>query len=224
MAAVLAAGPGAVLSHRSAAALWGIRPTAATRVDVTVPRRLRLQPGLLPHSAVLPPDERTTRAGIPVTTPERTLLDLAAVLDRQALDRTLNEAEIQRLQSPTALLARYPRRRGTATLRALLLDARRSTRSPLEAEFQAFIDTHRLPRPETNAFIEGHEVDAVWRGARLIVELDGFATHGTRRAFERDRQRDRKLTAAGWRTIRLTSRQLAQPASLAAELLSSLGA
>ena len=205
MAAVLGAGPDAVLSHRSAAALWGIRPTSAARVEVTTPRDLRRRTHLHPHRAVLPADEVTRKDGIPVTTPERTLLDLAAVTQRHELDRALDEAEILRLPGPQHLLDRHPHHRGTTNLRALLLHARRSTRSPLEAEFLEFVDDHGFERPETNTIIEGYEVDAVWREQRLIVELDGYATHGTRRAFERDRARDRKLSAKGWRPIRLTS-------------------
>ena len=116
MAAVLAAGPDAVLSHRSAAALWGLRATSRTRIEVTAPRDLRPRKGLHPHCAVLPDDERTIHQGIPVTTPARTLLDLAGVLERQALDRALDEAEALRLPGPAALLERYPRKRATATL------------------------------------------------------------------------------------------------------------
>jgi very-short-patch-repair endonuclease len=224
MAAVLAAGPGAVLSHRSAAALWGIRPTSAARIEITAPRDLRARPGLLPHCAVLPRDERTAHEGIPVTTPARTLLDLATVVKPNELDRALDEAEVRRLEGPGAMLARYPARRGTKALRTHLLNARRSLRSPLEAEFLEFIDANNIPRPETNLLIEGYEVDAVWRRERVIVELDGYATHGTRRAFERDRARDRHFVASGWRTIRLTSLQFAEPAALATELLSSLSA
>ena len=216
MAAVLAAGPDAVLSHRSAAALWGIRPTAATKVEVTAPRDLRARPGLLPHCAGLPQDERTTYHGIPVTTAARTLLDLAAVVPRHQLDRALNEAEVLRLPGPAALVARHPTARGTKALRALLLDARRSTRSPLEAEFLEFVDKHGFQRPETNILIEGCEVDAVWREAKLIVELDGWASHGTRAAFVRDRARDRRLTAAGWRPVRFADLRSAEPEELAA--------
>jgi very-short-patch-repair endonuclease len=223
LAAVLAAGPGAVLSHRSAAALWGIRPTAATRIEVTTPKQLRPRPNLLPHCAVLPRDEITERDGIPVTTAARTLLDLAATLDRHQLARALDEAEVLRLEGPGRLMDRYPRKRGTKTLRALLNESRRNLRSPLEAEFLALLDDHGFQRPETNTIIEGYEVDAAWRAARLIVELDGYATHGTRRAFERDRARDRRLSAAGWRTARFTSLQLAAPAT-AAEDLAALGA
>lgn len=222
LAAVLAAGPGAVLSHRSAAALWGIRPTTRTRIEVTSSRKLRQRKDLLPHCAVLPPDEMTTHQSIPVTTAPRTLLDLAAVIPPNQLDRALNEAEIRRLPGPQAMLERHEGRRGTAALRTLLLNARRSHRSPTEAEFLDFIRTNHIPEPETNTIIEGYECDAVWRDARLIVELDGYSTHGTRRAFARDRARDRRLTARGWRTMRVTSPDLA--AELAAELLSSIRA
>jgi very-short-patch-repair endonuclease len=224
MAAVLAAGPRAVLSHRSAAALWGIRPTARRRVEVTTAKRLHPREDLHPHCAVLPPDEITTHEGIPVTTPARTLLDLAAVVPRNQLDRALNEAEIRRLQGPAELLDRHPAARGTKALRTLLLDARRSHRAPSEAEFLDFVRAHDLPLPETNVIVEGYEADALWRGAKLIVELDGFVTHGTRRAFVRDRRRDLTLTARGWRSVRVTDDQLARPADLAAELLSSLSA
>ena len=220
MAAVLASGSGAVLSHRSAAALWGMRPTSRASVEVTTPRRLHARPGLHPHRAVLPPDEMTVHDGIPASTPARTLLDLAAVIPGQALERALDEAEILRLTGPQTLLDRYPGRRGAAGLRLLLLTSRNPTpaRTKLEDGLLTFVDEHRLPRPETNTIVDVYEVDAVWRDARLIVELDGFATHGTRRAFERDRERDRRLTAAGWRVIRLTWRQLAGGDALAREL------
>jgi very-short-patch-repair endonuclease len=211
MAAVLAAGPGAVLSHRSAAALWGIRPSSRTRIDVTVPRTLHATKALHPHCAVLAPDETTTEHGIPMTTPARTLLDLAGVVDTRALERALNEAEVLRLSSPTpieTLLDRHPAKRGAANLRALLLTSRSSTRSELEARFLTLVDTHDLPRPQTNTIIEGMEVDAAWRRQRLIVELDGYAFHRTRHAFERDRARDRRLAAKGWRVLRVTWRDV----------------
>lgn len=226
MAAVLAGGPGAVLSHRSAAALWRIRPTSSPRIEITVPKQLRPRPRLLPHCAVLPPDEKTTLHGIPTTTAARTQLDLAAVVPRHQLDRALNEAEVLRLQGPQELLARYAGKRGTRTLRTLLSMSRSTpTRSELEADFKAFLDARpKIPRPENNTIIEGYEADFVWRDAKLIVELDGYATHGTRRSFERDRARDRRLLAKGWRTARLTSRSLAAPATLADELLSSITA
>ena len=222
MAAVLAAGPGTVLSHGSAAALWGIRATARTRIDVTTPRTLRARRGLRPHCAVLPPDEITTTDAIPTTTPARTLLDLAGVIDRRQLERALNETEVLRLTSPTplgTLIDRHTAMRGTSSLRTLSLNARSATRSELEARFLAFLDRQDLPHPETNILIEGIEVDAAWRGQHLIVELDGYAFHGTRAAFEGDRARDRRLTARGWRVVRITWRDLHErPDELATEI------
>ena len=220
MAAVLACGDGAVLSHESAAALWTIRGTAKSRIDVTAPRDLRPRPGLQPHRAVLPADEITVLDGIPTTTPARTLLDLAAVVPRRTLERALDEAEILRLSGPQTLLDRYPRRRGAATLRTLLVTSRSPTptRTELEAKFLTFLDDWGFDRPEVNTIVEGLEVDAVWRDARLIVELDGFEVHRTRAAFERDRKRDRQVAAAGWRVVRLTWRQLSGGEALAHEL------
>lgn len=230
MAAVLAAGPGAVLSHRSAAALWGLRPTARARVDVTTGRVLRARPGIHPHRAVLAPDEITLKDGIPTTTLARTLLDLAAVLRPDALERAMEQAEILRLTdvlSLDELLTRHPAARGAKALRRILavtdLDAN-ITRSELEARFLSFLDAADLPRPNVNTIIEGMEVDFAWPEHRVIVELDGFAFHATRRAFEDDRARDRRLQACGWRVIRITWRQLHdEPQRLAAELAALLG-
>ena len=130
-----------------------------------------------------------------------------------------------RLADPLSLhhlVARHPGRRGVATLRALLADAALGTtvtRQELEHVFAAFVKEAGLPRPATNVLVEGYEVDAVWRDARLIVELDGRAVHSTRRAFESDRARDRALTVAGWRVIRVTWRQLHRDrAALAGDL------
>ena len=215
MAAVLAAGPGAVLSHRSAAALWGLRRSEA--IEVTTERRCRL-PGLLAHEGALPPDEVTTRAGIPVTTVARTLLDLAAVLARHDVESAFHEAEYQHrtdLISLDALVAHYPRRRGTATINRILDDARLTTgrtKSDLERDFLAFLDAHGLPRPHRNVLIEGYECDCVWPEHRLIVELDSYSAHATRTRFESDRVRDRVLTLNGWRSIRVTYRQLQRDA------------
>jgi Transcriptional regulator, AbiEi antitoxin len=197
MAAVLAAGDGAMLSHRAAGALWGVRGTAAARVDVTVPRRRRTRAGLRVHETALQPDEVTIHRGIPVTDPARTLLDLAAVLRPHQLESAVNEAEHRRLAgrlSLEALLARYPGRKGTAALRAIVearAIGRTRPRSDLEAAFLAVVDGHGLLRPATNRMIElptgWVEADAVWSAQRLVVELDGYATHGTRHAFEDDR-------------------------------------
>lgn len=130
----------------------------------------------------------------------------------------MNEAEVlgltDRLSLPD-LLERYPRRRGTATLRALLREdatLRGVTRSELERRFVAMVDARGLPRPRLNVDIAVRgrffKVDCLWHGQRLIVELDGRASHGTKRAFEKDRERDRILLTEGWRVTRITWRQL----------------
>jgi hypothetical protein len=209
MAAVLAAGPGAVLSHPSAASLWKVLRNAGGLIHVTAPRPMRSRRGLRVHRSVLPVDELTETEGIPVTSIARTLIDLAAVLDRPRVERAINEAEVLRLSdSPSLaeLLERYPRRPGTRALREILAAGRWGmgpTRSELEDRFLAFVAEKGLPRPETNVWLataqDGFEVDCVWHRAGLIVELDGRAVHDTNRAFERDRARDRALSAAGWR-------------------------
>jgi predicted transcriptional regulator of viral defense system len=232
MAAVLVA-EDAVLSHRSAAALWGIRPTARRDVEITVPRALRPRPRLEIHQARLQRDEITTCAGIPVTTPTRTLFDLASVLAPHRLERAATEAEIRRLTSPTSLkdlVARYPRRAGNTAIRKLLearTIGRNLTRHHLELRFLGFLDTAGLPRPQINEVVDvwpkPREVDCLWREQRLVAELDGFATHGTRSAFEEDRARDRALQVAGYRVVRITWRQLHdEHLALAAELRSLL--
>jgi Protein of unknown function (DUF559)/AbiEi antitoxin C-terminal domain len=219
MAAVLAAGPDAALSHRSAAALWGIRDTARRRVDVVAPRKVRPSPRLEPHRVLLLPDEVTQEDGIPVTTPARTLFDLASVLTAHQLERAIDQAEIRRLTSPTsleALVARYPGRRGTTALRAILRANRIGltiSKSDLEIDFLALLDAHGLPRPSANRIVavhdgRSHEADCLFAAHRLVVELDGYETHGTRRAFEQDRERDRRLQVAGYRVVRVTWRQL----------------
>jgi hypothetical protein len=229
MAAVLAAGEGAVLSHRSAAALWGIRETARRAIDVTVPRDVR-RPGLTVHRAQLPRDEVTTRDAIPVTTPARTLLDLAALLDEHKLARAAERAEALRLTSPTSLqelMDRYPRRPGTPNLKRLIDEHRivpTTTANDLERRFLSFLDANELPRPLVNESLDPSKTpDFRWTNERLIVEVDGFETHGTRAAFERDRARDRQLAAQGWRVARVTRRQLdGDPTTLAAELTAML--
>jgi very-short-patch-repair endonuclease len=211
MAAVLATN--GVLSHRSAAALWGIRPSDG-RIELTTPRTRTARPGLLLHRAVLPPDEVTTHHGIPVTTAARTQLDLAGVVPRYQLQRAMNEAEIRRLPGAHDLLDRHPTKPGIAGLR----QPPPHTRSDLEALFFAFLIDRRFPAPQTNSLIEGVEVDAVWPDRNLVVELDSYTFHATRDAFEDDRRKDRHLTAAGWTVIRITWRDLQDPDRLEREL------
>jgi hypothetical protein len=211
LAAVLAAGPGAVLSHRAAAALWGLRPYDG--IEVTAPHRRASRLGSIVHrSSLLPADERTVVDGIPVTTVPRTLFDLAAVLPRRQAERAVEEAEVQGLTDELSLpdlVARYPGRRGARTIRRLLERGNiglHVTRSELERRFLELIMAVGLPPPALNALAEGFECDVVWREQRVIAELDGRSTHDTGTAFERDRRRDRVLAAAGWRVIRVTWR------------------
>ena len=213
MAATLATN--AVLSHRSAGALWALRPWTG-RIELTVPRGTTRRQGLLLHRAVLADDEITVRDGIPVTTLARTLLDLAAVLQRHQLQQAINEAERLRLEGPHHLAERYPTKRGTRALRALAPPTH--TKQDLEARFHTFLNDRRFPRPQTNILIEGKEVDFAWPDRRLIVELDSWEFHRTRHAFEDDRRTDRRLKAAGWTVIRLTWRDLDDPDALEEEL------
>ena len=227
MAAVLAAGEGAVLSHRSAGAHWGILQTARAAIEVTVPRHRRARAGIELHIARLPPDEITIHDGIPVTTVPRTIFDLAAVERPSRVERAFNEAEVRRLTDPLSLwdlLQRYPRARGTRTIRAILAaEPEGITREELEHRFREFTDEYRLPRPKFNHHIavgdQLIEADCVWLEEQVIVELDGYATHGTPRAFESDRLKDRALAVNEWRPIRVTWRQLHEdPDRLAADL------
>jgi very-short-patch-repair endonuclease len=201
-----------VLSHRSAAALWGIRPTAAARVEVTVPR----SSGYRSNRAVIVHRPRraaktTVRDAVPVTTATQTLIDLSSVIPDAALARALEAAEQLRLLDTAKLPPRLAELAGTIDLRL---------RSPLEAEF---LDICRgLPQPRVNAVVEGLEVDFSWPEQRLIVETDGHRHHGTRAAFERDRERDAQLTAAGWRVVRLTHRRVAERREEVAELVELL--
>ncbi len=171
--------------------------------------------------------------GIPVTTVPRTVLDYAADASRRQVERALNEVEVRGLRDSLSipdLLNRYPGRRGSAVLGKLLGESagdRGVTRNDFEEAFVSLLDSHGLPRPLFNAdvAVAGRfcSVDSLWRAERLIVELDGRATHGTRRAFEDDRERDRLLAAAGWRVVRVTWLQLRRDAlAIAADLRSAL--
>lgn len=226
LAAVLACGPGAVLSHRSAAAAWALLPSARSRFDVIVAgaggRELPLVDA---HRCRLRPDDRTELGGLPITTPMRTLVDLAAVVSPARLERAVEAAErlgSLDLRAVDAILARTPRRRGAAALRAALAAHRPEhawTRSGIERAALALVERAGLPRPQVNTVVAGHEVDLCWPEARLVAELDTTAFHGTVAAFHRDRARDAELAVAGWRVVRLSDRQLAgDPDAVAATL------
>ena len=208
MAAVLASGEGAVLSHASAAGLWDLAADNGVPHTTTSTGR-RTRRGLRVHHSSLPPDEVTTRHRIPVTTPARTLLDLAATSTRKDLERAVRQAEFQRRADRDALerlLCRHPGKRGVARLRAVL-DAVRPgeiTKSDFEIAFLAFAERHRLPRPRTNYPAPWGEVDAAWPDRRLALELDSRRAHDSDGAFVRDRARDREALVAGWRVVRAT--------------------
>jgi very-short-patch-repair endonuclease len=214
IAAVLACGPGAVLSHRSAAAAWGLRPTSRARLEVTTSARSRSGPIAIELHRVrrLHADDVDVLGRIPITSVGRTLVDLAAVLPVHALERAVHQAEVLRLldaEQLAAALARSPTARGTRTLRALLAEpSPGTTRSALEERFLALCRNSAVPRPRLNLHVPTDhglvEVDACWPAARLVVELDGAAAHRTRRAFHADRRRDAALAAQGYVVVRLT--------------------
>jgi hypothetical protein len=230
MAAVLASGDGAALSHRSATALWGIWGSGAGEIHVTVPRKTRSSTTIRRHYAVLPGDEIAINDGIPVTSAARAVLDLAADRGEAAAESALREMEYIGIYGPhslPSLLERYPRHRGAEIVRACLErladDPSGRVRSDLEETFLPFLDAQKIPRPRLNPWLsiddDRFQVDCLWPEPRLIGELDGFKSHGTKRAFRKDRRRDRRLSANGFRVVRITEDQLRnEPSELAADL------
>jgi very-short-patch-repair endonuclease len=213
MAAVLACGPGAALSHASAATLWGLQRGDGVLIDVTANRSGRKRPGIRIHRP-RQPAETTQRHGIPVTTPARTVLDLAARVTESRLHSVLNQAEIRELTDYRALDAMARAHRGhhgasrlEATLRTYYAGSD-LYRSDLEILFTQLCARHGLPRPRINQPVQGKEVDFLFPDNLLIVEVDSWRYHKTRRAFEEDRARDVLTTQAGYRTLRFTDRQL----------------
>jgi very-short-patch-repair endonuclease len=229
MAAVLAGGPGAVLSHRSAGELWGLLAPGSGPVEITRSGGPRIRrPGIAAHESELAADEIAYGDGIPATSPFRTLFDLAGVLSARRLERALNEADVRQLLDRVSLpqlLDRHPGRRGVASLRALLEERGPDgvTRNDFEEAFVALLDASGLPRPRLNADLalrgQFFEIDCLWQEQQLVAELDGRAVHGTPRAFETDRRRDRILLAEGWHAMRVTWRQLRdEPTALVSDL------
>jgi Protein of unknown function (DUF559)/Transcriptional regulator, AbiEi antitoxin len=205
MAATLATG--GVLSHATAAAAWEMLPLGGGAIHVTVPgdpgRNCRA--GVRVHrSATLDTTDTTTYREIPITAPLRTLLDVAAVLNGRRLEQVLDRAERHLdFAELRRHLEAHPSRPGSPSLRAVLSDYAVGsivTRSELEEMFLRLCDDYGLPRPEVNVRVEGLECDFVWRDARLIVEVDGYAFH--RHRFAADRERDVVLKLAGWEVLR----------------------
>jgi very-short-patch-repair endonuclease len=229
LAAVLAAGDGAVLSHRSAARLWRLLPPAAEAIDVICPPdRIVRRKGIVGHSFRLREDEWLVHDGIPVTSPFRTAFDLAAVAPMRELERAFHEAEVREVTDRVSLpmlLERYPGRRGARNLQALL-ESRQApmiTRNDFEEAFLTLVDSHAVRRPRMNAdrALRGRffEIDALWEREEVAVELDSRGVHGTHKKFESDRLRDRVLIAEGWKTMRITWRQLRdEPEEIAKDL------
>lgn len=178
-------------------------------------------------------DEWLVQDGIPVTSPFRTIFDLAAVAEMRELERAFHEAEAREMTDRVSLpllLERYPGRRGARKVRALLGSSAplAITRNDFEEAFLVLVDAHGLPRPRMNAdlAVRGRffEIDALWEEQRVAVELDSREIHGTRKRFESDRHRDRILVAEGWRTMRITWRQLQEePDEIVADLKLALG-
>jgi predicted transcriptional regulator of viral defense system/very-short-patch-repair endonuclease len=237
LAAVLACGLGAVLSHCSAAALRGLRESAATQIDVTAPRRAgRTRNGICVHRAdLLHPAEITIVDGIPCTTVARTVVDLVGLLSPDATEYVIHRAQARRMfdrAEVLEVLERSPSRRGSAVVRRAIGAERmpeERTRSRLERRLLAICRRAGLALPQVNFWIAlpdggGFEVDFAWPGRRLAVETDSLTYHGTYRAFENDPRRDRSLMVAGWRVARFTERDLIErPSLVAAELRRMLG-
>lgn len=235
MAAVLACGPGAVLSHQSAAALWGVRGSAASLVDVTAPTRAgRGREGIRVHrGGRLAPEEVAIVEGVPCTTVARTVVDLAGVLAPGPLEYAIHRAQTKRMlrrKEIVAVLARSPTRPGTAAVRRVLglaASGEDQVRSDTERHMLRICARAGLPLPRVNAWIaletgEGFEVDFTWPEQMLAVEVDSRTYHGTDRALENDPRRDRQLTLAGWRVARFSYRDVTERADAVATELRAL--
>ena len=236
MAAVLACGPDAVLSHRSAAELHGLVNRGGKWIDVTVPKRsARRHDGIRLHrSTTLRPQDITEVRGIRCTTIARALLDLGEVMPRRSIERACDQADVMREFDRFALddqIARNPTRRGARVLGSVLNEhyvGSTMTASEFEEAMVAFCEAWRYPKPRVNYWIclddggPAIKADFAWPEHKVIVETDGVDTHLTRQAFERDRRKDLRLHAAAWRPVRVTSERLKYEPELVDRTLSAL--
>lgn len=225
MAAVLACGEGALLSHRSAAALWEIGVEKGHKIDVSVRRRTRLRrPGIRVRSrSGLRRDDIARRAGIPVTGIVRTLVDIAVELNSMAIERAVNDADKLELVDPETLRATLEEYEGEMGVRSLrrILDARtfRLSDSELEILFRPIAEEAELPLPLTKQMVNGFEVDFYWPELGLVIETDGLRYHRTPAAQARDARRDRAHTLAGMTPLRFTHYEVKyEPANVARAL------
>src|SRR4051794_4415022 len=214
-AAVLACGPIALLSHQPAAGLWEIRRSASAALHVTVPRPRKGPRGVhVHHVRSLHPEDVAELDGIPVTSLARTLLDCAEVLPQWQVIRMIEEAERRQgfdLRAVERLMARSHGRHGLKPLTAALVEINGEparVNSDWERDLLDFCDAYDIPRPELNVIVEGYEVDALWRRAKLIVELDSWSHHRGRTAFENDRVKLATLQLAGYLVLPITWRRL----------------
>ena len=211
-AALLACGPAAALSHSSAMALWGLWTQWPRPLEVTIVTGDRRPKGIrVHHPGGLSRRDLRKRHGLWVTSPARTLLDIAPRLADKALTRVVNDARLShhlKLEALRETLDRFPNHRGAARLAALARGHQNPTRSVFEDEFVRWCKRHGLPTPKLNTNVAGYEVDALFEQARLIVELDGYEFHSDRPTFERDRAKDADTLTAGFSTIRLTPARL----------------
>lgn len=217
-AALLACGEDAALSHWSAAGRY-VLAEPPVLVHVTVPAERRpIHDGIVVHrSRVLSPADVRVVRGLPTTSPARTIDDLSWTAPRTRLERIVAEAQAQRLVTAAEL------RDGAPRVRALLDDGPGVTRSEAERLLLRLVRRAGLPAPATNVRVAGLEVDALWRAQRVVVEVDGYAFHGHRQAFEHDRRRDRVLRGAGLVPVRTTWRQLRdEPEAVVADLAAAL--
>jgi hypothetical protein len=210
-AALLAIGGDATLSHRAAAEIWGFRRWDGGRIDVTMSRRARRRDDLQLHSSFLEQKDHTRKNNLRLTTPARTLLDLAPGLTETALANLLGQAEHARLISVPSLqkdLDRWGSVPGTKRLAATIANGPAPTRSILEVRFLPFLEKAGLPRPEINARVLRYEVDGLYREHKLVVELDSRRWHESPLAQASDRERTAELEAHGYRIMRITARDL----------------
>jgi hypothetical protein len=213
-AAVLACGDDALLSHGSAATLWGFNKYWDMPYEVTVATSHRRRGGIKVHrSRTLVSQDITHQLGVRVTTPERTVLDIAPRLTNRRLTRVVNDARhtgFLHLNDLADVLDRNPHHPGTRRLRSFVANSGNPTRSPLEDEFLEFAKRYGLPTPVTNTRLLGYEVDVLYPEARLIVEVDSHQFHSDRQTFESDRNRDVDFLAAGIATVRITDERMNQ--------------
>jgi very-short-patch-repair endonuclease len=214
LAAVLAAGPGAVLSHRSALQLWCVLPVSVGPHEITAARLRRSRDGYTAHrSSTLTPDDLAAIDNIPLTAPARALLDFAVGADPGELETAVNEARVHRLLRPNdleRLRARTKGHHGWGPLNRLL-DAEREpdfSRREAERRLLRLVREARLPEPRRNIVIHGYEVDLYWPERELVVEVDSYAFHGNRRAFEQDRRKQAELIDRGLEVLRFTWLQI----------------